>query len=95
MMKVIGLIRVVDPAAFEQYREQVGGTVSRYGGNIVFRGARSMMPWNDLRCADFEAYVELEFPNSTDAQRWASSPEYTALLPIRSQAMRLTLFGVE
>jgi len=55
MMKVIGLIRVVDPAAFEQYREQVGGTVSRYGGNIVFRGVRSMMPWNDLGCDEFEA----------------------------------------
>jgi len=30
-----------------------------------------------------------------DAKQWVKSPEYQALLPVRNQAMQLTLFAVE
>ena len=94
-VKLIGLIHVQDPAAFSVYREQVTATVERYNGKMVGRGRLTTMLWNELDCPPFEFLVELAFPSAQDAQQWADSPEYTALLSVRSQAMRLTLFGVE
>lgn len=91
---VLGLIELQDPAAFEKYRAQVGATVEQYGGRIAQRGVRGEIFWNELQCKPFSAYVQLEFPTAADAQRWAASPEYLALVPIRNQAMQLTLFSM-
>jgi uncharacterized protein (DUF1330 family) len=91
---VLGLIELKDAAAFEEYRKQVGATVEQYGGRITQRGVRGDVFWNELECRPFSAYVQLEFPTSMDAQRWAVSPEYLALVPIRNQAMQLTLFSM-
>jgi uncharacterized protein (DUF1330 family) len=91
---VLGLIELKDPSAFEEYRKRVGATVEHYGGRITQRGVRGEVFWNELECKPFSAYVQLEFPAAIDAQRWATSPEYLALVPIRNQAMQLTLFGM-
>ncbi len=93
-MKVIGLIKILDPDAFETYRAQVGTTVTQYGGSVQYRGVKTLMPWNELGCGDFDAFVELQFSDADGARAWVASPEYAALLPVRSKAMRLTLFGV-
>ncbi|MBU3725655.1 MAG: DUF1330 domain-containing protein [Burkholderiaceae bacterium] len=93
-MKIIGLIKLIDSQAFDAYRAQVGDTVALYGGVVQCRGMKTMMPWNELNCEDFDAFVEIEFPSQDLAQRWADSPEYASLLPVRRKAMRLTLFGV-
>jgi len=94
-VKIIGLIRLKDPAAFEIYRSQVGATVEKYQGSVVARGTAGKTYWNELSCGEFTAFVDLQFPSSIDADRWAASPEYQALLPVRSEAMDLTLFRVE
>ena len=94
-VKVIGLIKLTDHSAFEQYRTQVGKTVEQYKGSIEFRGSITEIFWNELGCEAFSACVELHFPSKDDAHAWAHSAEYQSLLKIRSQAMKLTLFGVE
>lgn len=94
-IKIIGLIRLKDTNAFETYRNQVGATVERYKGAVTARGACDHIYWNELPCGEFNAYVELNFPTSADADRWANSPEYQAIVPIREQAMDLTLFRVD
>lgn len=94
-MKIIGLIKVLDPAVFEIYRSQVGQTVAQYQGSVALRGKCSFMPWNELAIGEFDAFVELAFSSQEDARRWATSPEYSALLPVRRKAMELTLFGIE
>jgi NADP-dependent 3-hydroxy acid dehydrogenase YdfG len=38
--------------------------------------------------------LKQEFPDLAHSQSWASSPEYQSLIPIRSEAMKLTLFSV-
>ena len=93
MVKVIGLIELRDESAFEQYRSQVGQTIELYKGSIKNRGFVADVFWNELGCAPFSAFVELEFPSAKDAKAWANSPEYQALVPIRSKAMELTLFS--
>lgn len=92
--KIIGLIRLKDPSAFEIYRSQVGATVERYNGSVVGRGSCDKFYWNELGGNEFNAYVELNFPSPEDADRWASSPEYQAIVPVRSKAMDLTLFRI-
>jgi len=92
--KVIGLIQLSDPEAFEEYRSQVGQTVALYQGKISSRGSFSAFLWNELNCGSFSAFVELEFPDLERSQSWANSPEYQSLLAIRSKAMKLTLFSV-
>lgn len=94
MLKIIGLIKILDVDAFEIYRSRVGATVNRYGGKVEFRGDKTVMPWNELSCDDFDAFVEIHFSDADAAKAWIASPEYAALLPLRSKAMRLTLFGV-
>ena len=94
MVKVIGLIELRDEGAFEQYRSQVGQTVELYEGSINNRGSVVDVFWNELDCAPFRAFVELEFPSAKDAKTWANSPEYQALVPIRNKAMKLTLFSI-
>ena len=92
--KIIGLIRLKDPAAFDSYRSQVGATVERYSGSVVARGACDKYYWNELACREFDAFVELNFPTPDDADRWAHSPEYQAIVPLRNKAMDLTLFRI-
>jgi len=93
-IKVIGLIELNDPKAFEEYCSQVGDTVALYEGKIASRGSFNSFLWNELECKPFSAFVELEFPDLAHSQSWASSSEYQGLLPIRSEAMKLTLFSV-
>jgi uncharacterized protein (DUF1330 family) len=94
MVKVIGLIELTDQSAFEQYRSRVGKTVELYRGSIQNRGLVGEIFWNELKCTPFSAFVELEFPSAQDAHDWAHSAEYQSLVPIRSKAMKLTLFSV-
>ena len=93
-IKVIGLIQLNDLEAFEEYRSQVGNTVSLYQGKIISRGSFNTFLWNELTCDSFSAFVELEFPDLEHSESWANSPEYQNLLAIRSKAMKLTLFSV-
>jgi len=94
MVKVIGLMELTDQHAFEQYRSQVSQTVELYRGSIKNRGAVTELFWNELGCATFSNFVELEFPTAQDVHTWANSPEYQLLVPIRSKAMKLTLFSI-
>ena len=94
MVKVIGLMELTDQNAFEQYRSQVSQTVELYQGSIKNRGLVAELFWNELGCTSFSTFVELEFPSKEDAHTWANSSEYQSLVPIRSKAMKLTLFSV-
>jgi uncharacterized protein (DUF1330 family) len=93
-IKVIGLIQLNDLEAFEEYRSQVGDTVTLYQGKINSRGSFNTFLWNELECSHFNAFVELEFPDLERSQSWAMSTEYQSLLAIRSKAMKLTLFSI-
>ena len=92
--RIVGLITVRDPAAFDDYRSRVGATIAQYGGTVRQRGAVDAVLWNETGGVAPDAFVDIEFPSKADAQRWADSPEYQALLEVRSRAMQLLLFAV-
>jgi uncharacterized protein (DUF1330 family) len=91
---VIGIFKTQSPKDFDDYRAQVGATIELYGGRVMRRGICEAPFWNQLNAENFDTFVELSFSSLEDAKRWANSPEYLALLPVRERAMQLTLFPV-
>lgn len=94
IVKVIGLIDLIDKTAFQQYRAHVSQTVELYKGKIVARGSLAEIFWNELNCEPFNNFVEIHFPSKEDAHAWAKSKEYQNLVGVRNQAMKLTLFTI-
>ena len=94
-VKIIGLIKLLDSAAFEEYRRKVGITVAKHGGQVRYRGTLAHTYWNELDCEAFDAFVELEFPTLEDSAQWAASDDYQDLLSVRSAAMKLTLLAIQ
>jgi uncharacterized protein (DUF1330 family) len=92
---VVGIFKTLSLEDFELYRSQVGISITLYGGSVVRRGECAEPFWNQLNTNSFDTFVELSFPSMDDAKRWAESPEYKALLPVRERAMELTLFAVK
>lgn len=92
--RLIGLIRQLDAAAFDDYRRQVGATIEQYGGCVRQRGGIDQVFWNETPAEAPTLYVDIEFPDRATAERWASGPEYRALLAVRRQAMELLLVGL-
>ena len=69
------------PAALAEYRERVGATVEPYGGRYL---ARSSSP--DVLEGEWAAdqVVLVEFPDIESARAWNDSPEYQAIVPLRT-----------
>jgi uncharacterized protein (DUF1330 family) len=89
---VIAEVDVTDPAAYEDYRKKVPGTVSKYGGKFIVRGGAVQTlegGWSPKRI------VVLEFPSLEQAQKWYRSPEYAPLIALRQRASRGKLIVVE
>ena len=89
---VIGEVDVMDPAAYEDYRKQVGAVVTKYGGRFIARGGRVEAlegAWSPKRL------VLLEFPSMEQALKWYRSPEYAPLIKLRQKASRGKLVALE
>jgi len=89
---LIGEIDVTDPATYDDYRKQVAGTLTRYGGRFAVRGGKVESlegGWAPKRI------VVLEFPSLEQAQNWYRSPEYAPLIALRQRASRGKLILVE
>ena len=89
---VIGEVDVMDPAAYEEYRKQVGAVVTKYGGRFIARGGKVEAlegGWSPKRL------VLLEFPSMEQALKWYRSPEYAPLIKLRQKASRGRLVAIE
>ena len=89
---VIGEVDVMDPAAYEDYRKQVGAVVTKYGGRFIARGGKVEAlegGWSPKRL------VLLEFPSMEQALKWYRSPEYAPLIKLRQRASRGKLVALE
>jgi uncharacterized protein (DUF1330 family) len=80
---IIGQIRVIDPARFEQYRAAVPAVIAQYGGRYLVRGGGVTA----LEGAhDGRRQVVIEFPSREAAERFWHSPEYAAAKQLREGA---------
>lgn len=89
---VIAEVDVTDPAAYEEYRKLVPGTIAKYGGKYLVRGGATEPKeggWEPKRL------VILEFASMDQAKKWYHSPEYAPALALRLKATRSKLVLVE
>ena len=84
----VGLISIRDQVFWQAYVSQVGETIARYGGEVIFRGARVQTMSGDL---PYKNIVTLKFPDLAAATSWHASPEYQRLIPIRDAGATVTL----
>lgn len=85
---VIGLIRVKDSAAWQEYVSQVGATIAQHGGEVLFRGAHHTALSGDH---PHDLSVALRFADIAAATCWHDSPEYQRIVPIRDKGADVTL----
>lgn len=91
MCTVIGLLKIKDPEAFEIYKAGVPATLPPYQGEVIGRGAFAETFANERDMPEVDAVALLQFPTLDLAKKWAKGPEYQALIPVRNQAIELTL----
>jgi uncharacterized protein (DUF1330 family) len=85
---VIGNICVKDQTAWDDYRAEVGATITQYGGEIVMRGKTAGV-FNGSRLG--ESVVILRFADVPSAVRWHDSADYQAIVPVRNRGADVTL----
>ena len=89
---VIANVDVHDPQAYEAYRCRTRETIEAHGGRFIVRGG-------DIDVLEGEPNVRrlvvIEFPDKEAARRWYDSPEYQAILPLRTSTSDGALFIVD
>ena len=83
---------VKDPAGFKDYSQRAPATVAQHGGKFAVRGARITSLKGDVPPGPFAV---LAFESVEEAKKWASSPEYSALVPLRDKSAETRAFIVE
>jgi uncharacterized protein (DUF1330 family) len=83
---------VKDPEAFKDYAQRSPATVTQHGGKFVVRPGTIIALKGDAPKGPFAV---LAFDSAEQAQKWASSPEYTALVPLRDKSADVRIFVVE
>ena len=85
-------IEVVDADTYADYVKQAPATVAHYGGRYLVRGGE-ITPltggWNPQRM------VVIEFPSMKRFNEWLTSPEYSAIAPLREQSTKGKTIVVE
>ena len=89
---VVGQITVKDPQKWNEYRDQVPGTLQPWAGEMVFRGRQRAALAGVNPHADI---VVIRFPNLAAADGWFMSDAYQALIPLREQAADVLLTSYE
>jgi len=85
---LIGHVNVRDAEHWAQYRSSVPRTLTRWGGELVFRGRLAQMLSGQQPYAET---VVLRFPDLASIDGWHRSDEYQALIPIRQLAADVLL----
>ncbi|MCR5877943.1 DUF1330 domain-containing protein [Phenylobacterium sp. J367] len=89
---IINEIWITDLEDFQTYAVQVPPIIDKYGGRYVVRGGPVVMVDGE---PEPDRVVVLEFPSVEQARAWRTSPEYTAVLPIRNRSSTSRVFIVE
>lgn len=78
---IVGEVTITDPEAYGVYRNQVLPTIEAHGGRFVIRGGPAHLIEGS---GEPGRIVVIEFPDQARARAWYNSPEYQAILPLRT-----------
>jgi len=82
-------IAITNRDGFAKYSAVVQQTVAQYGGRTLVRGGSPKLVEGDPAKGGF---VVLEFDSVERAMEWYSSPEYQAILPVRTENSTARVF---
>jgi uncharacterized protein (DUF1330 family) len=88
---LIAEVDVMDPAAFQKYREKIPGTLAPFDGHYLVRGGKTQ----SLEGEPPKRFVVIAFDSMEKAQAWYDSPAYEAIKPIRQSSAKSRTFIVE
>jgi uncharacterized protein (DUF1330 family) len=77
---VIAQLTVTDAAGFEAYRRAAEPIVAAHGGRFLVRGRAAASLEGEI---DRPQTLLIEFPDKAAAERFYTSPEYRAIMPLR------------
>ncbi len=89
---VIAYVDVTNQQGYDDYRSRTLATVEMFGGRFIARGGATEVKegnWQPHRL------IMLQFPDLDAARRWYDSPEYQAIIKIRTAAANTNLVLVE
>jgi uncharacterized protein (DUF1330 family) len=89
---LIANVDVHDTNAYEAYRSRTGDIVKRHGGRFIVRGGNVHVLEGE---PGVHRLVVIEFPDVGAAQGFYDSPEYQAIIPLRTGASDAALLVVE
>lgn len=89
---VVGQIQIIDPLKWQQYRDQVPGTLVSWNAELVFRGVKAL---NLALQNSYTDIVVIRFPTIEAAHGWFQSDAYQALIPLRDAAAQVLLTSYE
>ncbi|OFZ72355.1 MAG: D-fructose-6-phosphate amidotransferase [Betaproteobacteria bacterium RBG_16_64_9] len=89
---LIADVDVIDPAAYEEYKQKVAATSSPFGARYLTRAGATVVlegDWVPKRL------VVLEFPSAEHIKAWYDSPEYRPLKELRQRTARSIMLIAE
>lgn len=84
--------KIKDADGFKTYSQRAPATVAQYGGKFTIRGGK---PENLKGDGPQGPFIMLTFETAEQASKWANSPEYRELVPLRDQAADTRAFIIE
>ena len=85
-------IEVNDQAGFSEYAEKATATVLQYGGDFVVLGAAAQTVEGSEPDGSI---VIIRFGSVDEARKWLTSPEYSAVKPLRHRTADTRQYLVE
>jgi uncharacterized protein (DUF1330 family) len=84
-------LTVADIEAYLHYRNVVPGVLARFGGRLIVRGAPQEVIEGEMR----PRTIVVQFPDLAAAKACYGSPEYQAILPLRTRCATADLCIIE
>jgi uncharacterized protein (DUF1330 family) len=85
------VFEVSNPDQFKTYAAGVPATIEKYGGHYLVRGGKT----ESLEGEPPNRIVVIAFKSTADAKKWYTSPEYSAIRPVRQGSAKSRGFIVE
>lgn len=85
-------IEVHDRETYMEYVARVPATIEQYGGKYIVRTGDAVPVWGEW---DPDRLIVLEFPDMETLEKWRTSPEYTAVAPLREKSTKTRAIIVE
>ena len=96
MAYIVAHYTVTDPATFATYPPAAIPTILQHGGKLLMAAGPGMTEVNNHEgTPQHPVTAVLEFPSAEACQRWYTSPEYQAVVGLRTGSTQGWILGAE